>query len=347
MCSIQRGIISEREVYIIMDVQTRADGMQDKYDIGLAFFVYKRPEHTRRVVQSILENRFDNIYVFQDGLRSEHDEAEWKEVQQVIHLLQDRDGSSVEIHISDVNKGLANSITQGISYVLEKHRAVIALEDDILLGKDYHRFASLCFERYENVPQVKSICAAGASDAVDSDVSYNRRYPYDVYFTYRLSSMAFGTWRDRWKDYDRDPKIAQRIWEDETQKTRLGRLAGRDNLNYLEMIVNHPENINTWAFYWTALQVFSGGVTVTPLHALAEDIGRDGTGTNTRAATDQFVHTIHELSFEVRFPENQDITVDPYFLARQNIVCENGNYILRNIKLLRAKYKQILAGYRS
>ena len=100
-----------------MDVQTRADGMQDKYDIGLAFFVYKRPEHTRRVVQSILENRFDNIYVFQDGLRSEHDEAEWKEVQQVIHLLQDRDGSSVEIHISDVNKGLANSITQGISYV--------------------------------------------------------------------------------------------------------------------------------------------------------------------------------------------------------------------------------------
>ena len=55
MCSIQRGIISEREVYIIMDVQTRADGMQDKYDIGLAFFVYKRPEHTRRVVQSILE----------------------------------------------------------------------------------------------------------------------------------------------------------------------------------------------------------------------------------------------------------------------------------------------------
>ena len=82
------------------------------YDIGLAFFVYKRPEHTQQVVQRIIENQFCNISIFQDGLRDRQDEENWKKVQEIIRPLQNLDGAHVELHISEINKGLANSITQ-------------------------------------------------------------------------------------------------------------------------------------------------------------------------------------------------------------------------------------------
>lgn len=305
------------------------------YDIGLAFFVYKRPEHTRQVVQSIIENKFCNIYIFQDGLRDQKDEENWKKVQEVIRPLQNLEGAYVEVHISDMNKGLANSITQGITYVLEKHKAVIALEDDILLGKDYHRYASVCFEKYENVPRVMSICAAGASDAVVADKSYMKNYEYDVYFTYRLSSEAFGTWRDRWKLYRREREVAEALWNDDEKKKRLGELAGKDNLIYLDIIIHHPEKIDTWAFYWTVLQVMSSGVTVTPIKALSTDIGRDGSGTNsTGTPTRQFFSLICEFPQNFRIPEEKNVFVDKYLTRRQNIVVETPGLLLRWIKLV-------------
>ena len=309
------------------------------YDIGLAFFVYKRPKHTQRVVQSIIENRFCNIYIFQDGLRNRQDEDNWKKVQEAILPLQSLDNAHVEVHISPQNKGLANSITQGIAYVLERHKAVIALEDDILLGKDYHKYASMCFEKYEHVPQVMSICAAGASDAVVGDQAYIQNYEYDVYFTYRLSSQAFGTWRDRWSLYRRDRELAETLWNDEEKKERLGKWAGKDNLMYLDIIIHHPEMINTWAFYWTVLQVMSGGVTVTPIKALSCDIGRDGSGTNsTGAPTRQFFSSICALPQNFRIPEEKNVFVDKYLMHRQNIVVETPRVIVRKIKLAFASF---------
>lgn len=47
-------------------------------DTGLAFFVYKRPEHTQAVIHSIVQNTFKHIYIFQDGLRDEKDRKAWR-----------------------------------------------------------------------------------------------------------------------------------------------------------------------------------------------------------------------------------------------------------------------------
>ena len=35
--------------------------------IGLALFVYTRPEHTKKVLESVKRNGFEKIYIFQDG----------------------------------------------------------------------------------------------------------------------------------------------------------------------------------------------------------------------------------------------------------------------------------------
>jgi len=39
-------------------------------DIGLALFAYCRPELLRRVIESIRNNNFKKLYIFQDGLKN-------------------------------------------------------------------------------------------------------------------------------------------------------------------------------------------------------------------------------------------------------------------------------------
>ena len=52
--------------------------------IGLALFVYIRPEHAKRVIESIKRNHFEKIYVFQDGLKNEMDREGWEKVSELI-----------------------------------------------------------------------------------------------------------------------------------------------------------------------------------------------------------------------------------------------------------------------
>ncbi len=240
---------------------------------GLAFFVYKRPEHTRRVIESIRQNRFQKIYIFQDGLRDEKDRDKWEEVSELVKGIK---FAETEVYIADHNKGLARSIVAGMSYVFQKHNTAIALEDDVVLADGYKEFMDACFERYRDDKRIVSISGGGHGVIIPSD------YPYDMYFSYRMSSVAFGTWQDRWEGYDRNPAILQNIMSD-SEKRKWLRLAGNDIEKMISASV--AGKTDTWAAYWVLHQVNKKGYHIIPVDVYAEDIGRDGTGTNTTMET--------------------------------------------------------------
>ena len=278
-------------------------------DIGLAFFVYTRPKHTAKVVETIKKNKFKNIYVFQDGLKKESQRENWEEVSRIIETLREDSSVNVEVHKSDKNKGLARSIIFGVSYVFERHEAVIALEDDVVLSKDYCDYANRCFDLYKDDQRVMSICGSGISDAVVADKEYMDGYPYDVYFSPRMSSVAFGTWRDRWAKFQYGKEYAKKILTDFRLCNKITRNAGKDLLFMLDCVVSNPDNIDTWATFWCVMQAVADGVTVVPVKALAKDIGRDGTGTNTKEETDRFKTTLHDLDFMPKLPVKDDVIV--------------------------------------
>lgn len=154
--------------------------------IGLALFVYKRPKETKQVIDSIERNHFEKIYVFQDGLKDEADRENWESVSELVKKIS---FAETEIHISKKNKGLANSIIDGMNYVFERHEMAIALEDDIVLSYAYKDLAETLFEKYGENKKVMAICGGGVGTVIPEG------YEYDIYFNYRMSSVAFGTWR--------------------------------------------------------------------------------------------------------------------------------------------------------
>ncbi|GEM_PF-797276 len=241
--------------------------------IGLALFVYTRPEHTKKVLESVKRNGFEKIYIFQDGLKNEKDREPWEAVSELIKSV---DFTETEIHISQTNKGLANSIVSGMDYVFERHETAIALEDDVVLADDYKHFMETCFETYKDNDEVTSVCGAGMGTLIPDD------YPHDVYFCHRMSSVAFGTWKKYWDEFDRDPYLLREIMKDSRKREMLS-FAGND----LQIMLCHSvlSRNDTWATYWCLYQVNRLSFQVIPCKAYAKDIGRDGTGTNTVSVT--------------------------------------------------------------
>ena len=258
--------------------------------IGMAFFVYKRPECTERVIESIKKNKFEKIYIFQDGLRNEKDRDQWEEVSEIVKAI---DFADTEIHISDKNKGLANSIVEGMDYVFQRHETAIALEDDALLSQDYKDFMTACFARYKNDKKVMGISGGNHVEVAED-------YPYDVCYLYRMSSLGFGTWRDRWVGFERDPRILTRILKD-SEKSRMLDLAG-DLTHYVSSSIQNK--IDTWATYWALYQIDSECYHIAPKKNLATDIGRGGNGTNSIVTTHRYEVPLCTKSGEWKFPED-------------------------------------------
>lgn len=269
-------------------------------DIGLAFFVYRRPEHTRKVLESVKENGFKKIYIFQDGLKDEKNREEWEEVSRIVKNI---DFTEVELHISEHNKGLANSVVDGINYVIARHEAVIALEDDVVLGNGYLDFMDACFEKYKENPQVMCVCGASVGDYVTNGI----KSQYDVFFSYRMCSRAWGTWKDRWSLFHRDINYVKDFLKDDELSENVARIAGRDVIWMARALVNHPEGIDTWATYWGIIQAVRNGVEVTPFRALARDIGHDGSGTNSLGTTDRYDTVIHRNHEKLNLPDIVDV----------------------------------------
>ena len=103
---------------------------------------------------------------------------------------------TVTIVESDANKGLAKSIIEGVSQIIEKTGKVIVLEDDCVSSKDFLNYMNSALDYYEENDKVWSI--GGYSVNLD----FPNDYEYDTYVMGRTCSYAWGTWKNRWNLVD-------------------------------------------------------------------------------------------------------------------------------------------------
>ena len=101
---------------------------------GIVLFVYSRPYHTKEVLDGLKKNKISQLYIFSDGSKNEEDNEGVKEVR---NLIRDIDWCNTEVHVNFQNKGLADSIIDGVNYMLSKYDRVIVLEDDCIPSPDF------------------------------------------------------------------------------------------------------------------------------------------------------------------------------------------------------------------
>ena len=264
-------------------------------DIGIIVFAYNRSRHLKKTLDGLRENEgISRLYIFQDGLKCEDHRNGWELTQQVI---KDVDWCEVVYRLSSYNKGLADSIVNGINTVFEDNDAVVVLEDDCVPLANYIEFMRQCFEKYQNDKRV--FCISGYSWPIDLPEN-----EYDAYGCGRVSSWGWGTWKDRWMQYCIDNDILVRLKENKEKSRYLAAWGSDCEQMLLDRIAGKN---NSWAVYWALLVIENRGICINPYKSLIRNIGMDGTGVHC-GKTDRYESELDSgMKIDFNLPNDPDI----------------------------------------
>ncbi len=103
----------------------------------IALFIFNRPDHLARTLATLQANPLfgdSPVTVFADGPRGRADESETRAARLV---ARDMLGSRAEYRMRDTNAGLAKSISEGVSELVDRFGRVIVVEDDLEVAQSF------------------------------------------------------------------------------------------------------------------------------------------------------------------------------------------------------------------
>jgi hypothetical protein len=236
----------------------------------IAMFVYARPEHTRRALQSLCDNDLaerSHLTVFSDGPRGD---ADVPGVQATRELVRSMKGlASITLIEREVNLGLAGNIVDGVSTMCDRHGRVIVLEDDLVISPHFLRFMNdglACYEHDARVASIHGYCYP--TDAVLAE----------TFFLRGADCWGWATWARAWRHFRSDGRellaeIRARGLEHEFDLDR--------SFPFCRMLEDQTLGRNdSWAIRWHAACFLDDMLTLYPGRSLVENIGNDSSGTH-------------------------------------------------------------------
>ena len=236
----------------------------------ILLFVYNRPEHTRRVIESLKANAEaadSELFIYADQARSETD---IQQVSEFRRLIRTTDGfKQVTVLDSEKNWGLDRNVIDGVTTQVNAHGRVIVMEDDLVVAPHFLRFMNDALEMYKNEEKVGHIQAC--------DFTKDPSLP-DTFLIRWTGSGGWATWERAWKHFNPDGKEL------------LSRLEERHLTRYFDFNGNYPftrmlrrqiaGKNNSWAIRWNASLFLDGILSLNVGKSLVQNTGFDGSGTN-------------------------------------------------------------------
>jgi len=252
----------------------------------IVVFAFKRPAHTQKMLEALADNpefAFSPLYFYCDGARNNGESAQ---VEETRRLVRDWPHPNKTVIERDRNWGLAKSIIDGVTKVVNQFGSVIVLEDDLVTSPYFLQFMNdglLVYEQNENVASIHGYV-----------------YPIDglpeTFFLRGADCWGWATWKDRWALFETDGAKLMA----ELKSRRLTKLFDfNDAYPYTRMLAKQISGKNdSWAIRWHASAFLKGKFTLYPGRSLAQNIGADGSGTHC-GDTDEFTTVAATMPVQV------------------------------------------------
>jgi hypothetical protein len=233
-------------------------------------FVYARADHTRQTIEALKRNVLadqTDLIVYSDAPKTQ---AKSALVQEVRNYLKTIEGfRSVDVRFRSENFGLAKSIVQGVTQILQDHEAVIVLEDDLQTSPYFLTYMNAALQRFRLDERVA--CIHG--------YVYPTREPLpEAFFLPGADCWGWATWRRGWACFESD---GQKLL-DQLRARRLTRRFDFDGTYpYTQMLKDQIAGKNdSWAIRWYASAFLADKLTLYPGRSLVLNIGNDASGTH-------------------------------------------------------------------
>lgn len=271
----------------------------------IVLFTYKRVDTLKKTVEALQGNYLaskSDLIVFSDGSKNEVDSIAVNEVR---HYLETLSGfKSVRIVTSLNNKGLANSIIEGVTEVLKKHEKVIVLEDDLVSSPNFLNYMNDALLFYQDDLRVFSI--SGFSIPIKSNKTF------DVYFTNRASSWGWATWQYQWENIDWEVKDYETFKFNFRKRYQFNKM-GSDLFGMLDRQMRGK--INSWAIRWCYHQFKYDLFSVHPILSKISNIGFSEEASNTKKKNNRY-STLLDNRNEVNFSFTEQVKIEKYLIKQ-------------------------------
>ena len=229
----------------------------------ILLFVYNRLIYTRITVESLKKNEFaseSELFIYSDAAKTEKDKKLVAEVRDYIKTI--NGFRKVIIKESKENKGLALSITSGVSEILNKYDNAIILEDDLELSPFFLKYMNEALSLYEKEEDVISI--------------HGYVYPVkkklpETFFLRGADCWGWATWKRGWELFEDD---AHTLFSEITSKNLKDEFDFNRSYPYTKMLKNQIKGeINSWAIKWYASAFVNNKLTLYPGKSLVRNVG--------------------------------------------------------------------------
>ena len=203
------------------------------------------------------------LYVFMDEARND---SEADDVEKVRALFDNLQGfKTIHPYPARMNKGMARSVIDGVTTVLEKHESIIVLEDDLVVAPDFLTFMNAALEAYRDRSDIWSI--SGYTPNLKEIEQYDKN---SVFLVPRAQCWGWATWSDRWETVDWEVSDFNYLARNKKRRKAFD-MGGNDLFRTLEM--EHRERIESWAVRWAYAASKQKMWTVNPILSKVQNIG--------------------------------------------------------------------------
>ena len=244
----------------------------------ILLITFNRPNHTRKVLERILEAQPRELYVFQDGARKERPEdAEACEaVRKVIEELTSKSDVHLHTNYSSVNLGCGPGPATAISWFFSEVEEGIVMEDDCLAHPDFFPYCEEQLHRYRSDKRIGFINATLYDDRwhTEQGASYG--------FSHYMVTGAWAAWRRTWEGFDLDllQMKASALKQQVYQLTHNRQEAYWWYFALKEMQLDKSKK-SYWDFQMQIHLFMQSAITIHPAVNLISNIGFDEHGTHT------------------------------------------------------------------
>ena len=295
----------------------------------IVLFVYNRPGHLERTLRYLAANTLapaSDLFIFSDGAKTSKDAEKVASVRAMSHAA--NGFKSVKVIEREKNMGLAASVIEGVTALVNEYGKVIVLEDDLESSPYLLQYMNDALNAYENNEQVMHIGAY--------------MYPVspeglpETFFCRLVTSWGWATWKRAWRHFEADIETLNSRFDRE--KIHAFSMDGTENFWKIFQEFRAGKN-NSWATRWYASVFLRHGIALHPARSMVNNIGHDASGTHS-GVSDMYTvklatQPVHFFSADIRENEEAVKRMKHFFRTRK------GSWLQRGKRFLMTRLKKV------
>jgi len=258
----------------------------------VAFFIFNRPEPTRRVFAAIRRAQPSQLLLVADGPRPDRP-GEVERCAAARAMLSAVDWPcEVLTNFSQVNLGCRARLSSGLDWVFSTVEEAIILEDDCLPHPDFFPFCAELLERYRDDERIMHIGGVNFQ-------SGHRYGPASYFFSRYTHIWGWASWRRAWQHYD----VTMSRWPAAREQV-LAAFESRPERQYWQHAWEQVFNgkLDTWDYQWSFACAEQGGLVALPNVNLVSNIGFGPEALHTKVSTSLAAIPTSPLTWPLQHP---------------------------------------------